>query len=238
MAKAVTKQPVKVQSALDLPEKSARLVANHWKLFAFVNLPFIVLGILGIFDGNGNDSANKTASSLDLSEIFKEIGPGLLFLAVFLLICVFFYTMTIKLSLDVSTNKTPTSKSLVDTGSTFWFRLLGLSLLSGLIVVVGAIFLIIPGIIAAVLLTYAPYILIDKDTGITEAIRGSVQMVRANVGPTVGALAVFLGLMILASIIMEITIIGAIIGTIASILFSLILVFRYQELKGSFSPKV
>jgi hypothetical protein len=58
-------------------------------------------------------------------------------------------------------------------------------------------------------------------------------MVKSNVGAVLSALAVFFTLSIGAGIIMGVPYVGPLVGTIISILFSLILYLRYQELKDS-----
>lgn len=235
MATSATEPDKSVVSAFELPGKSARLITKHWKLFAFVNLPFILLAVPALFGNavSSRQSSQNLTTMPNPDEIFAIAGFGLVFGLVFLLVSLFFYAMTIKLSLEVTADEKPNVQSLVNAGAKFWLRLLGLSLVLGVIIVAGLILLIIPGLIAAVLLVFAPLILIDKNTSITEAIKGSYRMVTANAGPVLGALAIFIGLMITGSIIMEIPYIGPVLGTIVSILFSLIMYFRYQELKTS-----
>ena len=59
-----------------------------------------------------------------------------------------------------------------------FLRFVCVSLLSGLAVIGGCLLLIIPGIILAIRLQFAPYLLIDKNTGIRESLNKSWKMTK------------------------------------------------------------
>jgi hypothetical protein len=72
--------------------------------------------------------------------------------------------------------------------------LLGLAILIGVIVVIGLILLIIPGLIFAYWLMFSPYVLINEDTGVFEAMKRSRQLVKgklAEIGGLVGVAMIF-----------------------------------------------
>ena len=54
------------------------------------------------------------------------------------------------------------------------------SLLIGIIVVVGFIFVIVPGIIFACKLAFVPYLVVDKKLGVIEAIKTSWRMTKGH----------------------------------------------------------
>lgn len=223
-------QGVQSNSVFDLPGKSARIVQKYWKLFALVNLPGILLAVMGMF---GDDDINDQAfSGLNTGEWAMLVGFGAVAVIIFILVSLFFQVMTLRLSLDAINNRPVTAKGLVDIASKHWLRLFGLVVLMILIIGVGLILLIIPGIIAAVFLSLAPIILIDKNTSVVDALKGSYNMVNANVGAVLSALLVIIGLGIVASVVKEIPVFGPLLGTIISIAFSLILFLRYQEIKN------
>ena len=64
------------------------------------------------------------------------------------------------------------------------------SILYSLIVLVGLILCIIPGIIAAVLLYFYGFYILDRGLSATDALRASYELVRANTGTVVGLLIV------------------------------------------------
>lgn len=61
----------------------------------------------------------------------------------------------------------------------FW-RFLGAELLAAIIVIVGLLLLIVPGIIAAIGLGFAPYLVIDRGKGPIEALKGSWHLTTGN----------------------------------------------------------
>lgn len=226
-------QPV---SVFDLPGKSARIVQKYWKLFAFANLPAIVLSLMATLDNN--ESNNKSLENINSSEIAALIGFGLIAAIAIVLISLFFYVMVIRLSLDAVNNKKVTANELINVAAKYWVRLLGLALLMALIIGVGLILLIIPGIIAAVLLMFAPIILIDKNLSIVDSLKSSYELVSSNLGAVLSALLVVIGIAIAASIVKEVPIVGPLLGTAISIAFSLILFLRYEEIKNTVKPQV
>lgn len=75
-------------------------------------------------------------------------------------------------------------------GMPFVLRFIGLGLLSALVVIVGLILFIIPGLLAIFFLSFAPYILIDKNTGVIDAMKGSYELVKEYWKVTLGLLVV------------------------------------------------
>ena len=61
----------------------------------------------------------------------------------------------------------------------FW-KFLAAEILTGLIIFVGLILFIVPGIIAMLILLFVPYLVIDKEFGPIEAIRASVKITRGS----------------------------------------------------------
>ncbi|HZM64547.1 MAG TPA: YciC family protein [Candidatus Saccharimonadales bacterium] len=64
-------------------------------------------------------------------------------------------------------------RSVIHTTRPFFWRLLGLFLLTGLITVVGFVLLVVPGMFALQRLLLAPYFLVDKNLGIIESMKQS-----------------------------------------------------------------
>jgi uncharacterized membrane protein len=77
-----------------------------------------------------------------------------------------------------------------------WGKVIVLSLIVGAIVFVGFILCFIPGIIAAFLLSYATYFLLDDNLEPVDAIKASFALVKNNVGSALvwAILAFFVGL--------------------------------------------
>lgn len=227
-------QPEKAQSVFDLPGKSARIVKKYWKLFAFVNSPALLISALAIFDKDiARGKPIENIENINASEIAAVIGLSLVGALIFVLLSVFFYTMVIKLSLVAIRNNKISARDLVNTATRGWLKLLALTLCMGIIIFAGLILLIIPGILAAIFLTFAPVILIDKNTTIKEALMGSFKIVLTNFGAVFGAILLIIGLVLLTTLVREIPYLGPILGSVISIAFSLILFLRYEELKNT-----
>lgn len=88
------------------------------------------------------------------------------------------------------------------------------SILTGVIIVIGFVLLIIPGIIAILFLMFVPYLVIDKGAGPIEAIKGSVSLTKGHLLSLflfllaiiavniLGAIALLVGLLVSAPISM------------------------------------
>lgn len=63
-----------------------------------------------------------------------------------------------------------------------YWNAVGAGALTGLIIVVGFIFLVVPGVIFAVRLVFVPYLVIDRQMGVTEAISTSWRMTKGRGG--------------------------------------------------------
>jgi hypothetical protein len=106
-------------------------------------------------------------------------------------------------------------------------RMFGLYLITGLIVVVGFILFIIPGIILARRYFLAPYIMLDKKTGIRESLERSAALSKLNTGSIYG----IFGVLVVIALIGIIPFIGGIIAFGVGALYSIAPALRYQQLK-------
>jgi hypothetical protein len=75
-------------------------------------------------------------------------------------------------------------------GMPFVLRFIGLGLLSAIVVIFGLILFVIPGLLAIFFLSFAPYILVDKNTGVIDAMKGSYELVKEFWKVTLGLLVV------------------------------------------------
>lgn len=120
-------------------------------------------------------------------------------------------------------------------GLPFVWRMLGLTLLTGLIIVAGLILLIVPGVFAFQRLLLAPYFLIDKNIGVIESIKRSARA--ANRQPTAGAVWGLVGVIILIGLSQVLPFVGGAIYMIISILFLCAPAVRYLEVVSVLSSK-
>lgn len=83
----------------------------------------------------------------------------------------------------------PSYKELFTTIKPFWV-FLGASLLMGLLVAIGMVLLVVPGIIAAITLQFATYLVIDKNLGVVEALKESARITQGNRWKLLGVMIV------------------------------------------------
>ncbi len=113
-------------------------------------------------------------------------------------------------------------------GLRYFWRLFGLLLISGLIVIVGFMLLIVPGIFALQRLLLAPYILVDKNIGIKEAIRESFRFGRKFSGAVWGVL----GVLLLINLISLVPFIGWLVSSVLGIMYLCAPAIRYLQIRS------
>ncbi len=84
---------------------------------------------------------------------------------------------TTKISLEFADGKKSQLSDLFN-GTSYLLNYIGASILFGIIVLIGFILLIVPGIIFAIKLQFYPYLIIDKNMGPIEALKGSWEMTK------------------------------------------------------------
>lgn len=233
-----TQKNTAVGSVFDLPAKSWEIVKNNWQMFAVVNILSIFSALAGIFGDQSEKQANiydkfqgGGASLFSGPELAAALGIGSVIAILFIVFNIFLYAMATSLELRSSTGEKPDFNSLFDAGKKYWLRLLGLMIVAGVTIFIGLLLFIVPGIIAIGRLIFAPYIMFDKDMGIVDSMRASAHLTKGKAGLVWAAIGVMILVSIAAGIISAIPVIGALIGTLVTIAFSLVLVLRYQEIK-------
>lgn len=110
----------------------------------------------------------------------------------------------------------------------FWARYIGLSIVVGLVVSVGLILLIVPGIIFIRRYFLSQFTMIDQDLSIGESMRASNELSKGR------AMAVFgvIGVDILIGIPSAIPVVGSFITFILQIGYFCAPAIRYEQLKG------
>ena len=106
-------------------------------------------------------------------------------------------------------------------------RLLGLEIVIGILTIIGILAFIVPGIILLWRFFLAPYILLDKNTGVEEALRRSWRMTRGNAWPIYAVILVgiFFGLSGIVPYV------GGIVAFLLAVAYSCAPALRYMELK-------
>jgi uncharacterized membrane protein len=85
--------------------------------------------------------------------------------------------------------------------SPFW-RFLGAELLAGIIVFVGMLLLVVPGIIASLGLGFVPYLVVDRNTGPVESLKESWHITKGNKGRLFLLILVLIGLNLVGAVLL------------------------------------
>ncbi len=123
--------------------------------------------------------------------------------------------------------------SAFNTGLHFFWRLLGVTILSAIIIIVGFICLIVPGIFMLRRYYLAPYYLLDRDLGVIETLKVCGQESKRFTAPILYVFCVQL----LFGLIFIIPILGWIAGAILTVMYYNAPAIRYLEIKRLVKPR-
>lgn len=233
MAKASSTSTKEVGSAFDLLPKSLEIVKNNWVAFLAVNVLTILASLPFYEDRAENYLTSNAGSGLGGFELGALVGATGLLVLLFGAVNMILYLMMLVLQVQTAAGKQPEIGELFSkiTQKWLWLRLIGLGIVASVILVIGFLLLIIPGIIAIGRLAMSPYLLIDKDMKVMDAIKASNQMGKQFSGKVWGAIGVTFLISLGTSLLAVIPIIGGVVGTLIMIAYSLVLPLRYQQLK-------
>lgn len=217
-------------SVFDLPRKSYEIVMRNWQMFAFVNIITIITSIF-LAIGNTSTNYNSYSEGMFSDQDFTNImGPLAIFGIVFALVSIFFYAMTVGLAVKSIDGEKPDVNELLGIGKKYWLRQLGLVILLSIIIGFGLLLLIIPGIIAFLRLSLAPYLMYDRNLGVIDSIKASAELTKGRMGAVAAAIGVMILINIGLGLFGVLPIIGDLIAAVGAILFSLVIALRYREL--------
>lgn len=233
-----TASKVNTGSAFDLLGKSLEIVKNNWQMFTLVNIFGIIYAITdglnwGDYDNNKiNNPLLSSPSEISGAQLGSIIGGGLLILLIFAAINFFFIVMGIALQLKTAGGRKPDFNELFDDGKKYFFPMLGLIIVMAVVIIIGFILLIVPGVIALGRLAMAPFIMIDKKVGIEEALKQSNELGKKYFGKIWAVIGVTILISLVTGIISGIPLLGPLVGAAIGIAYSVILALRYQQLQG------
>lgn len=204
--------------------------------FALVNillgllaaLPFIVLGILGFGIGLLTFSQGVNAGTVLFSGLLILLGVILA-----IAIGLWLQVAQIKAVSQVAKGKAGSIEDVFRSswGNTIW-RLLGVDILSGLIIALGFVLFVIPGIIFLVWFSFAQFIVVTENVGIIESLRRSKKLVSGYFWGILGRFLVFILFFILIRIGVSIVVfVGPILLALFSPYFILLPYLLYEDVK-------
>lgn len=162
-----------------------------WKVALLLSLPSLITAAFGV--GNRDIDESDIAAGMSANEIVENIfGVSLaafgLFILLFFIISVIYNVLvwggSIKVFLQALTKKTGDYdfSHVLNKGWEYVWQALLLAIVVGLMVALGLFFLIIPGLIILFFLSLSFHVLIDKKTNLTDAIKGSYNLVKSRAG--------------------------------------------------------
>jgi membrane-anchored glycerophosphoryl diester phosphodiesterase (GDPDase) len=215
--------------------ESAAAVRRNISLFIFLNTLTILstawdVGI-SIRDRNsGNGWAQSIFHTFNGNNGQTSFNSGLGTLFVLLIIAgSVLYILTAILSVMAAKNRTVSFSEVWDCFKKTWWKIILVALLSGLLVIAGLLAFIIPGLYLLSRLVFAWIIVIDKKTGVIEALNQSWDLTKGRAW--IVFVTLFFG--VLLGIISAVPVIGPIISTALAIAYSVALPLRYYELKAA-----
>lgn len=216
-------QPV---SAFALFDKSKDLVLANLTTYGIL----LVLPFLTTLASAMNSDASKFKMSPNFSGFnlsATQLGYGSLAALAVMFVFTILTVMTYAMNLQVIEGKKPVLDDLWPVVRKFFWRIVGLSIVTALVIIAGFIALIVPGLIFIRRYILAPYVLIDKDLGIGDAMRESARLSK----PYAGSIWGLLGVMMLLSLTSLVPIIGWIVSFVLTSLYTAAPALRYLELK-------
>lgn len=225
-------------TAVDLFGKSYALVRKNLNVYALVYAvpaAMVIAGVIQVIADNqrhGWDWGHAFSSSFFGPNLGSDssIQTASAILSIVLLFGVIVsYFLAVVLNLRASEGKKPTFRSIWNesTSNWLWAKLLGLGILTLLILLVGFILLIVPGVIFLWRLYLAPYILVDKKTAVFDALSISWNMTKGYAWP-IYSIMLFGFVLALTGIV---PIVGALISFALAVAYAAAPALRYQELK-------
>jgi hypothetical protein len=158
---------------------------------------------------------------------YLSIGFSLLWLVIILFVGTAAQIMSQKAQLEAAEDKPINFRHLWTTVQELGWRLFGLYLVMGIIIAVGLILLIVPGLIFIRRYFLAPYIMLEKKTSITESLSRSADLTRLNTGAIWGVI----GVMFLIGLLNIVPIFGGLAAYVFGALYSVAPALRYQQLR-------
>lgn len=164
-------------------------VSKTWKLLLPYGTIILIFGIYYMMSLEGSMSnLQNTGDFKSLLEVYKNLGlysiVALLCYAVLILTVLMYIKQYIEFDGDVDEDEIQRSvyKRL--------FTMAILMVLIGIVVVIGTFFFLIPGFYFVVVLTFAPFLFVFKNKGITDSFSDSFSLISGNWWATFGTLIV------------------------------------------------
>lgn len=231
--------PLHLPSAFDLFKPSKELVLkNIWVFGPLYAVPFIFWIHSWLWSPLPNQPVHWWQSSRNFSSgwpggpfptygTFLVVGFSVLWFLIIAAAGTIAQIMSQAAQLEAAQGKSLDFRNLWSVVKELGWRLFGLYIVVGLVVAVGLILFIVPGLIMLRRYFLSSYVMLDKKVGIREAMDRSAEMSKVNTGSIWG----ILGVMLLIGMVNIIPILGGLASFALGSLYSVAPALRYQQLK-------
>lgn len=208
----------------------------NWAVFVGAVLAIIGAAILGTLLATAifGTTVVTTSGELDSASFTSAIAVFLFTMLVVAVLVVIIAPLLITAQLASVRGKKHTFGEFFTKSKSKIFGFLGLAILSSLAIGLGLIFLIIPGLVIAFFLSFAPYIYIDKNIGVVDSMKASYELVKEFWKVTAGLVIVNAAISILGSL----TVIGQLASFALSIAYFCLGAVVYVKIAGKSTAAV
>ncbi len=231
------KSGVKLTPSWDLLQKSIDLVRSHpysvfWLVFVasvMSNVGSYMIDRAASASGLVLDKMTPSQfTSLIQSSSVAQVGVAAIGMAILWALLV--YPASMVMSVKAVRGGDDDPWAYVRQSFHYFWRLYGLLLLITVMVVVGLIAFIVPGVILFRRYILAPYYLVERDTEIFEALKLTALQTKTERGSVWGVLGVTIVIGMAASIVTNIPYLGLLLGPAVSVLYFFGFPLRQQEM--------
>jgi hypothetical protein len=213
-------------------KESSKAVRSNLELFVLLSS----VAILDLAWQIGTNLKDKTHGSPWRSIISDSLtgthsgtftaGSGFLFFIIFIA-GVVLSLMAVILAVRAAQVKVVRFEDVWTDFKRLWLRLIGVEILSALLIVVSFLLLIVPGVFVMPRLVLAPYLLIDQNVGVREALNRSWDMTKGYLG----AIWVVILFGLVLSLPKAVPIVGPIVAFVLILFYTVAMPLRYFEIK-------
>lgn len=231
--------PLNLPSAFDLFTSSKELVLNNIWIFGPLYAVPLIFWIhswiwsplpnqhVGWWNHADGFSSGWPGAPLPTYTSFSLVGFSLLWFLLIFVIGTIVNLLALVAQLDAAEGRRLDFQKLWAVVKELGWRLAGLYIVVSVVVFIGLILLIVPGLILLRRYFLAPYVMIDKKTGIRESMDISAELSRQNTGSVWGVI----GVMFLIGLINIVPIVGGLASFVFGSLYSVAPALRYQQLQ-------
>jgi hypothetical protein len=211
-------------SAFELFTMSKDAVLRNRKAFLVIAALPALISLVGDYVSTGG--FNST-SPYFLAASANSNGSFLSFLGLFLTVLLLPAVVNLELK-AAEGKKDQEPEPIIRSSFSFFWRLIGLAILVGVLVAVGLLLLIVPGIILITRYFLSPYVLVSENLSIGEAMKRSAELSKGHAGAIWGVI----GVSVLISVTSAVPVLGGILALVLGILYSCAPAMRYKQLSA------